>query len=148
MTGNKESYINLWRSVVGLTTVDGVVTEQEKEWLDKFLNNAQLDEEQRSILHDDIVNPKNPIQFIDKVTDAAHLSQLHHLANIVFKSDDFDYRESVYLEKIHKHIESKVDLMCAMRKSQDLMAEMEKVKAEQKSDIKGFFLHLVDYFRR
>jgi len=147
MVGNKESYLNLWRSVIGLTTVDGVVTEQEKAWIDTFMSQIQIDEDQRDVLLDDIKNPKNPIQFIDKITDASHLSQLHHLANIVFKSDTFDYKESIYLDKIHKHIESRVDLMCAMRKSQDLLAEMEAVRKEEKKDIKGFFLNLVEFFR-
>ncbi|EQC52361.1 DUF533 domain-containing protein [Bacteriovorax sp. DB6_IX] len=147
MVGNRESYLNLWRAVIGLTTVDGIVTDQEREWINKFMAQIKISDEERAILEDDIQNPKNAITFIDQITEASHLSQLHHLANIVFKSDDFDHKESVYLDKIHKHIETRVDLMCAMRKSQDVMAQVERERLAQKKDIKGFFLGLAELFR-
>ncbi|OIQ17150.1 MAG: hypothetical protein BM556_13130 [Bacteriovorax sp. MedPE-SWde] len=148
MIGNKESYLNLWRAVIGLTAIDGVVTDQEKEWLDTFLVNIRLEGDELEILKNDMKDPKNPSPFIDKVTDAAHLSQLHHLANIIFKSDNFDHKESVYLDKINKLIESKIDMMSAMRKSQDHIAELEMIKKQKQGQIKGFFLHLVDIFKK
>lgn len=147
MTGNHESYFNMWRAVVAMTTIDGVITEQEKEWLEKFLSHGHLTDEEKLTIREDMKSPSDPEQYINLITDSGHLSQLHHLSNIIFNSDDFDYKEKKYLEKIQKIIESKIDVYGALKVAEDYKAKLAVKTREEKSAVKGIFLTLVEYFR-
>lgn len=147
MVKNVESYKNMWKAIISLVCVDGEITNEERSWVDEFINKAHLTPEEKEELAQEFHNPGDPFVHIENIKHPAHLSQLHHLANILFQSDYFDYREQVYLEKIQKFIESKIDLLSATRKSADYLKDFEEKTKKEKSQVKGLFLTLVEYFR-
>ncbi len=143
---NPESYFNLWRTLVAITHVDNVVTLEERDKIREFLAHARLDEDQIKILEEDLNSKSSPEEFIEKITVPSHLAQLHHLANVVFQSDQLDYREDVFLKKIEENIKKRINFLGALK-----MVEEEKRvldEREQKREVKGFFNNLVEFYRR
>lgn len=147
MVKDKKSYFNMWRTLVALTTIDGIVTTEEKDWVKDYLDTSLLDDEEKKVLISDLVDHKDPESFLSLITETSHLAQLHHLANLIFHSDTLDYKERVYLEKISKYISSKVDHLNATRKSADYLNAAQLKTRDEKSKVRGLFLALVELYR-
>ncbi|EQC43739.1 hypothetical protein [Bacteriovorax sp. Seq25_V] len=145
---NQESYLNLWKSLVALTMVDGIYTDKEQETIESFLSNAILTEEQKIAIREVLKEKFSPYTYVDKITDASHLSQLHHLANILFRSDELDIKEEAFLTKFQSYLTQKIDPLSASRAIQDFQRNDEEKRKEELKKAKGLFLSLVQLFRK
>ncbi len=145
---DKESYLNLWKSLVALTMVDGIYTDNEQETIENFLSNSLLSEEQKIAVREVSKEKFSPYTYVDKITDVAHLSQLHHLANILFRSDEFDIKEEAFLKKFQSYLTDKIDPLSATRAIQNFQREDEEKRKEELKNAKGLFLSLVQLFRK
>lgn len=143
---NPESYFNLWRTLVAITHVDNVVTLEERDKIREFLAHARLDEDQVKVLEEDLNSKSSPEEFIEKITVPSHLAQLHHLANVIFQSDQLDYREDVFLKKIEENIKKRINFLGALKMVEEEKRVLEE--REQKREVKGFFNNLVEFYRR
>jgi len=147
MVQDRTSFINMWRAIVALTSVDGIVTDEESEFIGKAVNNKKLfSEEEKNLLIMDLQNPQDPMDFIDKISSPGHIAQIHHLANLLFHVDNFDSSEKKYLKKIFDHIEGRINLMSGARKLQDHNGAYEDERTERLSTVKGVLENFVNKF--
>ncbi len=141
-----ESYLNMWRTLIAVSHLDNIITTQEKDLIDQFISNADLDNKDRNLLEEDIIERKRPDEFLDKVNYPAHLSQLHHLANILFRSDDFDPKEEAYLRKILGQIEGKIGILNAT--SQSAKSFKTYKNREETYDKRSAFAQIIHFFKK
>ncbi|EPZ49606.1 hypothetical protein M902_1103 [Bacteriovorax sp. BAL6_X] len=144
-----ESFLNMWRTLVSLTHLDNIVSQQEKALIQDFILNAKLEEEDRALLNDDLDQRHRPDEFIHKVNYPAHLSQLHHLANVLFRSDELDPKEEVFLKKILDDIEAKIGILNATTQSAHTISELNKNHVnDQEKGPRSVFSEIIRFFSK
>lgn len=141
-----ESFFNMWRTLVSLSHLDNIVSEQERQLIEEFIANAKLRDGDAQILHDDLNSRHRPDEFISKVNYPAHLSQLHHLSNVLFRSDNLDPKEEAYLKRIMADIESKIGIYNATSQSAHVISELDKNKKEYGP--KSAFAEIIKFFSK
>ncbi len=141
-----ESFFNMWRTLISVSHLDNVVTKQERELILEFIEKAKLTDEDRQTLYDDLEGRHRPDEFLDKVNFPAHLSQLHHLANILFRSDDLDPKEEAYLKKILGEIESKIGILNATTHSAESIRNFNE--RSQDTSRKSAFAEIIKFFTK
>ncbi|RZF21327.1 DUF533 domain-containing protein [Halobacteriovorax vibrionivorans] len=145
-TKKYESFLNMWRTLIALSHLDNIVSEQERELIQEFIHNAKLSEEDKEILRQDLEQRHRPDEFIGHVNYPAHLSQLHHLANILFRSDELDPKEEAYLKKILAEIETKIGIYNATTQSAEALKKMSQSEIEVKR--KSAFAEIIKFFTK
>ncbi|WP_412474370.1 DUF533 domain-containing protein [Halobacteriovorax sp. YZS-1-1] len=145
-TKKYESFLNMWRTLIALSHLDNIVSEQERELIQEFIHNAKLNEEDKEILRQDLEQRHRPDEFIGHVNYPAHLSQLHHLANILFRSDELDPKEEAYLKKILAEIETKIGIYNATTQSAEALKKMSQSEIEVKR--KSAFAEIIKFFTK
>ena len=139
----KDSYYNLWASIISLTHVDNFVSDEEKAKVTEMIKDLRLDEDRKKSLHSLLESAEKPDFYIDKITIPAHISQLHHFANMIFRIDNFDYKEQKYLDSIQELILKQTNILGALKMiEEDKRVENLKPKDERE----GFFGYLIDFF--
>ena len=147
MVENRDSFISMWRALVALTGVDGIVSQEESDFIGNAINNKRLfSDEERNLLFMDMQSPQDPMPLIDKITSPGHISQIHHLANLLFHADGMDAKEKKYLDEIKAHIESRINIMQGTRKAQDHMSKVEKEKEKSLSTVRGILDNFIKKF--
>lgn len=145
-TKKYESFLNMWRTLIAVSHLDNIVSEQERELIQEFIHNAKLNEEDKEILRQDLEQRHRPDEFIGHVNYPAHLSQLHHLANILFRSDELDPKEEAYLKKILSEIETKIGIYNATTQSAEALKKMPQSEIEVKR--KSAFAEIIKFFTK
>lgn len=139
----KDSYYNLWASIISLTHVDNFVSDEEKAKVTEMIKDLRLDEDRKKSLHSLLESAEKPDFYIDKISIPAHISQLHHFANMIFRIDNFDYKEQKYLDSIQELILKQTNILGALKMiEEDKRVENLKPKEERE----GFFGYLIDFF--
>lgn len=141
-----ESFLNMWRTLIAVSHLDNIVSDQERELIQEFIKNAKLNDEDKQILRDDLEARHRPDEFIGKVNYPAHLSQMHHLANILFRSDELDPKEEAYLQKILAEIEEKIGIYNATTQSAETLKRM--TESEIKVERKSAFAEIIKFFTK
>ncbi len=111
-----ESKFNMWRATLAVVHLDGVLTEEEKNWGKKRIEHIsrlfKLSEDQMTILEDDL--NKGGVDFatiIPKITDRSDLAFLVHQIRVVGHLDsDFSAQEKDMYKKISDLVMSKINL--------------------------------------
>lgn len=148
MIKNKTSYLNFYKCLASLALIDGVFSSKESQMIDEILDHARLDISEKAEVRAVLEKRSDPYTFIDLISEPSHLSQLHHLANILFKKDDFDVKEKAFIKDFNKYLESKFDPQAGMRKMEDYLKEDQLKRDEEFNQAKGIFLNLVEFFRK
>ncbi|MEE3077822.1 MAG: hypothetical protein VX341_00695 [Bdellovibrionota bacterium] len=139
----KDSYYNLWASIISLTHVDNFVSDEEKATVTEMIKDLRLDEDRKKSLHSLLESAEKPDFYIDKITIPAHISQLHHFANMIFRIDNFDYKEQKYLDSLQELILKQTNILGALK----MIEEDKRVEnLRPKEEREGFFGYLIDFF--
>lgn len=139
----KDSYYNLWASIISLTHVDNFVSDEEKAKVTEMIKDLRLDEDRKKSLHSLLERAEKPDFYIDKITIPAHISQLHHFANMIFRIDNFDYKEQKYLDSIQELILKQTNILGALK----MIEEDKRIEnLRPKEEREGFFGYLIDFF--
>ncbi len=138
-----DSYFNMWRALVSLSHIDNDVSDEEKMKIKGFIKNLKFESEKKSTLENDLVTKSSPDDFIELITVPAHISQLHHFANIIFKVDGLHKKEKAYFEKIESSIYKKINMLGALKmvEEEQRLDSLKEIKTNE-----GFFGALIDYF--
>lgn len=128
--------------------IDGTHGPKEEELLENFIRSSRLEDSEKTEVKKLYHQKTDPYNYIDLISEPSHLAQLHHLADILFQTDDFNIKEIVFLEKFTKYIEKKIDPMAAMRKIEDHLKDDELKRDEDFNQAKGLFLTLVELFKK
>lgn len=100
-----ESKFQMWRATVGLVYVDGILSPEEKRWLDKHLKDQPFSDEQKAQIERDIHEGCQIDEILPKVTDKKDRSHLLHFANILFRSDNqYSPEEKEFFKNLEEEI--------------------------------------------
>ncbi len=122
-----ESRFNMWRAVFAMAHADGIVTDEEAEFMDEYLNNVDFTDEQKAVLRADIKDPQNVGEMFAQITEQSDRSQFFYFARLLAWCDgDFDAQEQEILDKMKiSHVSGlDMDLISkSVRESAALVAE-------------------------
>lgn len=99
--GVSESRFYMWRAVIALAHADNRVTEEEHEFIDRYLHNVPFSDSQREVLIDDVLNAKNVTEMFDQVSEPTDRGEFFEFARMIVWCDgDYDAQE----EKLFAHL--------------------------------------------
>ena len=119
-----ESRFYMWRTVVAMAHADGVVTPQELSFINDYVRDINLSQEQLDIIGQDILNPQDISKMFSKITKAQDKTDFFALARALSWCDgDYDAQEKAIIESLEQ-----ADLMAvhqeAIEKSRELINEV------------------------
>lgn len=92
--GLSTSRFYMWRALFALAHADGVVSEQEMDFLNKNTEDLRLSSAQREILSRDLVEEQDPAVMFAQVTEGRDREEFFTLARVLCWSDgDYDAQE-------------------------------------------------------
>ncbi|PZO89114.1 MAG: hypothetical protein DI626_00170 [Micavibrio aeruginosavorus] len=96
-----ESRFNMWRAVVSMIHVDGVVTPHEVNCIIEFTRDIPFSDEQRRIIDADISSPQMVKDLFAAISSPRDREYFFHLARAVSWSDgDLDEKEEALLREL------------------------------------------------
>lgn len=102
-----ESRFNLWRAIVAMVHVDGVVKPHEINFIAEQTRDLPLSAAQRDVLKADLAEPQDIKVFFDKITRPQDRDDFFRLARTIAWSDGhYDQREEEILARIGLSLEN------------------------------------------
>lgn len=127
-----ESRFYMWRAIFAMAHADGVVTDEETEFMKEYLNSLNFSDTQRNILKEDMAAPQSVPDMFSKITAQSDRSQFFYFARLLAWSDgDFDAQERAILDKLKVSHVAGLDMDAiskSVRDSAKLVAEDIKEK--------------------
>ncbi len=106
-----ESRFYMWRAIFAMAHADGVVTEEESDFLNEYLSNVSFSDQQKSILKEDLKNPQDVGNMFSKIGDQSDRAQFFYFARMLAWCDgDFDEQEKVILDKLKSSHIAAIDI--------------------------------------
>jgi uncharacterized membrane protein YebE (DUF533 family) len=101
-----KSEFMMWRCLVALAHLDGVVSKEERNVLSYHFSRRSFSQEQLSILNEDIATPQNFREFYLQIDNENERSELVQLAYTLFWADsDFDASERKVYDYLARSIQ-------------------------------------------
>ena len=140
------SRFHMWRAVVAMAHADGVVTPHELSFINEYLKDIDLSDQQRKIIGQDLREFQDITVVFAQITEHQDQVDFFALARALSWSDgDFDVQE----KKIIKHLESQMlENWDAIEQSRTLCQEVElcgnqwMFKTERSRNLFGFLNNL------
>ncbi len=133
--GVSESRFYMWRAIFAMAHADGVVTEDEVEFLHEYLDHVNFSAEQEEILKQDLMDEQDIGGMYSKITDKNDRSQFFFFARMLVWSDgDYDEQEKEILHRLKKSHLSGLDMdevSESIRSSADQVAEDVKLHGRE-----------------
>lgn len=101
-----DSHVALWRTLIALAHADGIMAEEEIDFLRQGIAQIGFTEEQTAILESDIDTPQDPEAMFEGMTDIADQARFFALARkLVWADKDYAEAEQGALQKLsRRHI--------------------------------------------
>jgi len=150
MNSMNDSKFNMWRGCVAIVFLDGVVSPEERKWVEEKCHKLPLSDDQRKILLNDLAQGVKLEDVLDKVThkpDRAFLvNTFLVLANI---DKNFSAIERENFKKLEALVLKGVNLEEASLEAKAISTSTYEYKSNDKS-YNGFSLFniMVDYFKK
>lgn len=136
------SKFHMWRGTIAVANLDNKITKEEKSWLKEHLLSLPFDQEQASLIEQDLQNPPAIDEILSHLTVPADRSMLLHFANIIFHVDhDFCPEEKKFIEELTGKIMSGLNVDNILKES-----EIKGVLKSDTSNLKGGFGLLTKWF--
>lgn len=101
----------MWRCVVALAHADGIVKQQEREYLNQTFSNMPLSDAQYQTLVEDMSTPQNINDFFKYIEKPEHRAQMIYFARILaFKDGEFHPNEKMLMEKLNIKVTEEIDI--------------------------------------
>ena len=121
-----DSQMAMWKTIVALVHVDGVLHPEEKDFLENRFEKLSVSPQQKKDLMDQLESPEETRVLFDQITEPAHRSQLIYFARLLFHSDkDFSAIEKKILDQLNSQVMSQVDMTETMRKMDRVVVEFQ-----------------------
>ncbi len=92
--GVSQSRFYMWRAVIAMVHADHVVTIEEKELAESYLDNVPFSEEQLGVLRQDLLHAQGIEGMFSKITDPMDQGEFFGFARLMVWCDgDFDRQE-------------------------------------------------------
>lgn len=103
-----ESQFYMWRTLFAVSHADNIVTEEEMRFMIEALEDLPFSSEQREILSDDIVNPKDIVEMFGKISNNRDQAAFFNFAReLVWIDGDYGKEEQEIMLKLKRlHVES------------------------------------------
>jgi uncharacterized membrane protein YebE (DUF533 family) len=99
-----DSRFTMWRAVITIIHADGVVTPHELSFLNDYLKEMNLTDEQRRIVAEDLKAPQDTVKMFKEITNVQDKRDFFMLARAVSWCDgDLDRQEDLIIRKLEKH---------------------------------------------
>jgi len=96
-----ESRFYMWRAIFAMAHADGVVTEEESDFLQEYLANVKFSEDQVNTLKEDLKHPQDPGEMFSKIDEQSDRAQFFYFARLLAWCDgDFDEQEKTILDTL------------------------------------------------
>lgn len=126
-----ESRFSMWRAVFAMVHADHVVTDEERDFMENYLEQVAFSDEQRKTLREDMSTAQNVDDMFDLITDPEDQGQFFQFARMLVWSDgDFDEQEKLIKERLMARQLDKFD-MDKIRKDLQESRELAKMQREQ-----------------
>lgn len=142
--GVTESRFYMWRAVVAMVHADGVVTPHELAFVNDYMRDIHLSEEQLEIVGEDLHTPQDVYHMFSQIEDRQDRIDFFALARALSWCDgDYDGQEKIIIEQLEKlHLgDENVKLLA---ESREVFGEVElcqnqwKTKSKQSESLFGF----------
>ena len=126
-----ESRFCMWRAVFAMVHADHVVTDEERDFMENYLEQVAFSDEQKKTLREDMSTAQNVDDMFDLITDPEDQGQFFQFARMLVWSDgDFDEQEKLIKERLTARQLDKFD-MDRIRKDLQESRELAKMQREQ-----------------
>ncbi len=129
-----ESRFAMWRTVFALVHADHVVTPDEKELAESYMENVTFSDEQKAILHEDLLDPQNIGEMFGRITEPVDQGEFFQFARIMAWCDgDLAQQEDMIISKLKDTQMGKMDeesLRSMVRESREVF-NVERLKQEE-----------------
>jgi uncharacterized membrane protein YebE (DUF533 family) len=101
--GVTQSEFQMWRAVFALAHADGKVTDTEVRFMAEALEDISFSPEQKTVLMDDIKNPKNIFEMFKDIKNPKDQTRFFEFAHdIVWVDGDFGKEEQAIMLELQK----------------------------------------------
>lgn len=119
-----ESRFYMWRTVVAMAHADGVVTPHELSFINDYVRDINLSQEQLDIVGQDILNPQDISEMFSNITESQDKTDFFALARALSWCDgDYDAQEKCIIENLER-ANLMADSHEAIEKSRELINEV------------------------
>lgn len=136
--GITESRFYMWRAVVAMVHADGVVADEEREFVEHYLENVPFSNEQIDILRADLEEAQDIGEMLSKVTDREDQGQFFQFSRLLIWCDgDLDEQEQKILDEyLGQHMKDfdKGDMKDLFRESRRDVEKWREAMEEEISD--------------
>lgn len=130
-----ESQFYMWRTLFALVHADDFVAPEELEFMREVLEDVDFSEEQKQILHADIVQPQSAVTMFQNVSESKDQDKLFHFAyNLMWVDGEFDENE----QRLMNELQAEYDKMKEARGHQQGAAieiAFEDIKTKKQTTI-------------
>ncbi len=107
--GNSQFY--MWRCVVALAHADGMVQQEERDYLTRVFGRMGLNDEQKSTLQADMATAQDIAALLNHINEPEWRGQLVYFAGLLARADGVvDPQEDHILKKLHADQLSSLDM--------------------------------------
>lgn len=142
--GVSESRFYMWRGVVVMIHADNMVTPQELSFINDYIKDMNLSQEQLDIIHDDLKNPQDTFEIFTKITDEEDKKDFFALARAVAWCDGNFVKQEERIIKLFEEQKLSDENLSYLEGSRDMMNEIElnqnqwEFQADEKRSIFDF----------
>ncbi|GJL85294.1 MAG: hypothetical protein DHS20C02_10690 [Micavibrio sp.] len=134
----------MWRTVVALAHADHVVTQEERDFIENYLNNVPFSDEQKETLRADLEHAQDVDEMFDEITEASDRAEFFEFARMMVWCDgNYDAQEEKLFEYLKDSQMSRVnmgamqELAQETRKTERLRRDVEDEELRER--VKGLF---------
>ena len=129
--GLNESRFNMWRAVFAMAHADHVVTQDEKDFMENYLNHVPFSDVQKDILRGDMEHAQSVDEMFDGISVAEDRGEFFQFARMLCWCDgDFDAQEEEIKNKLSDLQMRHID-MAGLEKELALTREMAEWQREK-----------------
>ncbi len=100
-TGVSQSHFYMWRAIFAIAHADGHLSREEESLMDEYLRTVPFSLEQKAILEDDIIHPKDAGEMLAQVSDHSDQALFFQFARVMCWSDgNYDVQEKEIMERL------------------------------------------------
>ena len=99
------------RCLISVAHADGIINEDERNYINKLKQRLPLNDEQKQILSDDLERPQDMRYLFKHINDPRYRGQACYFARLMaFKDGKLNASEKVYLDRLHAMATTGLDM--------------------------------------
>lgn len=131
-----KSRFHMWRAVFAMAHADHVVTDEEKAFMENYLDNVPFSEEQKEVLREDMVTAQDVSEMFFMITEPEDQGQFFQFAReLVWCDGDFDAQEEAIKERLKA---DQIDKMNLGRLETELHRSRAEARMEKTAEKREF----------